>query len=214
MHKYCPNSKWIFQNGSCYLIHDEPLLTWSDSRKMCQSLGGDLVLPRSRVENDFVYRKLLPGYNGNYSTNAWIRCFFKDDKWDCSTDPSDFTDWTTSQIKIGNCAIIRVTENGKWRGLPCSDMKRSMCQAPAGLQARTFTCSAISPDDQPRCLTNHSVAQVSIRSTSRCCLACSKDPRCRSFNRKGDTCQLNSVTASEVNDEYFKIVPGCVYYEL
>ena len=113
--KSCPTSEWIYQNGSCYLIHDEPVLTWSDSRKMCQSLGGDLVLPRSQEENDFVYRKLLPGFidDAIYSNNAWLRCRFINNRWDCSDDPSDYTIWSTAVIKQGNCAMMRMAENGK-----------------------------------------------------------------------------------------------------
>ena len=214
LQKGCPTSEWIYRNGFCYLIHDKPKLTWSDSRKMCQSLGGDLVLPRSQEENDFVYRKLLPGYvhDSIYTDNAWLRCRFIDNKWDCSDDPSDYTNWSTITPKIGNCAMMRMGENGKWRGMPCSELKRSMCKKPAGPHCRAITCSAV-PGDQPRCLTNHTVAEFAIKIPMQCCLACRQSPICRSFNLRGDMCQLNGVIASDVAEEYFDTVPDCVYYE-
>ena len=213
LHKCCPSPKWVYQNGSCYLIHDEPLLSWSDSRKMCQSLGGDLVLPRSQEENDFVFHQLLRGWPKHYSSNAWLRCYFKDNKWNC-LDHTNYINLNTELEKWGDCGMMRVNGFGEWRGMDCSELRRSICHASAAKQAGTVTgsCSA-TPHNQPRCLTNHTLTELAIKIPRRCCLACLKNPACRSFNLKGDMCQLNGVVASQVDEEYFTIVPDCTYYE-
>ena len=87
----CPYSQWAQHGNTCYIIPDGPRRTWHDGRQLCHSRGGDLVLPRSREENDFVHETMAQIYNGDSSNNIWIRCFFDAEKWDCAKDPVEYT---------------------------------------------------------------------------------------------------------------------------
>ena len=200
--KICPNSSWTYHSRACYLVPDAPLMTWHEGQKLCQDLGGDLVLPIDKDENDVVYQTL----NGVQS--VWLRCLFKGGTWDCI----GYKQWSVRLKTNGDCAIMVLRDAGRWRGISCNAMKRLMCQAPARPLARSLTCSA-TPYGRPRCLTDHVLATFRFRSNVRCGIACTRDPTCRSFNLRGGMCQLNNVTASQVGGEFFKVVPSCAYYE-
>ena len=172
-----------------------------------------MVLPRSQEENDFVHQMALQIHKGNSLNHIWIGCYFKDGQWDCAKDPDEYTNWSTSYGKVGDCQLMLSYDSGKWRGVPCiSDPRRVLCQKSYEPVSRAPTCSAI-PRDQPRCLADHTLTEFRVRIHVQCCIACLRDPACRSFNLKGDMCQLNSVTASEVDGAYFNIVQDCAYYE-
>ena len=66
---------------------------------------------------------------------------------------------------------------------------------------------------QPYCLLGHTFKEIAIKSPMQCCLACAKDPNCRSFNLSGRMCQLNNATISQVDDDRHLMQPGdCTHY--
>ena len=211
----CLSPDWTHYGTDCYMIPDGRWGYWADGREFCQSLGGDLVLPRSQEENDFVYQLALTNYKGTINDNVWFRCHLKDGQWDCAKDPEDYTNWSATLESTGNFGIILMQTNGEWRGVTDGPdyLRRIMCQrAQEWVSNGALTCSAI-PHGQPRCLADHTLTEFRVRIHVQCCIACSQDPTCRSFNLKGDMCQLNNVTASEVDGTYFNIVQDCAYFE-
>ena len=46
---------WIHRGKSCYLAINIPTLKWSDARRTCQNLGGDLPVIKSADENKFIF---------------------------------------------------------------------------------------------------------------------------------------------------------------
>ncbi|KAL9964550.1 hypothetical protein ACROYT_G028205 [Oculina patagonica] len=66
----CPDG-WVLRGKSCFLVIDIPTLKWSDARRTCQNLGGDLAIIRSAAENTFIFdlmkkQKTLTAYG------AWL----------------------------------------------------------------------------------------------------------------------------------------------
>ena len=204
----CPTREWTLRGGTCYLVDGGPPRSWHDGRKLCQDRGGDLILPRSREENDFVRRALLPGYvEGDKSTNAWLGVLHGD------RDRLEFDNGIKWEFfSETECGTIALSDGGTWRGISCGNRKRTMCQTPARRAACTLTCAAI-PRDRPRCLTDHALAEFRFETPAQCCIACSRAPACRSFNLRGDMCQLNNVTASQVGEGFSRFIHGCAYYE-
>ena len=45
---------WVLHGNSCFLIINIPTLKWSDARRTCQNLGGDLAIIRTAGENNFI----------------------------------------------------------------------------------------------------------------------------------------------------------------
>ncbi|XP_078350045.1 uncharacterized protein LOC144634874 [Oculina patagonica] len=50
----CPDG-WVLRGKSCFLIINIPTLKWSDARRTCQNLGGDLAIIKSAAENNFIF---------------------------------------------------------------------------------------------------------------------------------------------------------------
>ncbi|XP_038055652.1 C-type lectin domain family 4 member C-like [Patiria miniata] len=210
--KICPSSEWVLHKGTCYLI-PQTSYSWSYGRALCKSLGGDMVLPTSQDENDFVqqmiYADYIP-YNG-INPNPWMRCQKTDTPRICSEDPGNYANWSPDHVDIGDCAVM-IFHLGVWRGLNCSLERKIMCTAKPNSCSRSLSCAMV-PYDQPRCLTNHTIDQFTMRSHIECCIACSEDLACQSFNLMGEMCQLNSATVAEVDAKYSQTLDNCAYYE-
>ena len=50
----CPVG-WVLHGKSCFLIINILTLNWSDARRTCQNLGGDLAIIRTAEENNFIF---------------------------------------------------------------------------------------------------------------------------------------------------------------
>ena len=54
----CPQDGWVRYGNFGYLIINIRTLKWSDARRTCQMLGGDLAIIKSTDENNFVFTLL------------------------------------------------------------------------------------------------------------------------------------------------------------
>lgn len=50
----CPDG-WVLHVNSCFLVIDILIQEWSDARRICQKLGGDLAKITSASENQFIF---------------------------------------------------------------------------------------------------------------------------------------------------------------
>ena len=122
----CPDGWRNFQNSSCYL-HTGQTAQWTNARKACANLGGDIVKTNSSVENSFV-TKLM-------SRSSWIGIFR-----DMTTGAKDFiwSDW--SKIVYSNWAngepnnwnnqeaCGELSPNGKWNDNNCLSKFPYICK--------------------------------------------------------------------------------------
>ena len=69
---------WVRYGTSCYHAIDTPTLSWTDARKTCQNLGGDLPIIRSEAENNFI-RDLVRKQQTVQSWGAWLGLYRKAD---------------------------------------------------------------------------------------------------------------------------------------
>ena len=105
---------------------------------------------------------------------------------------------------------LEFTEN------PCSDKRVVMCEHQQKIH-KTICCFAASDPDGKAlryCLLDHTYMEIPIRHPMQCCIACYKDPNCLSFNLSGNTCQLNNVTISQLDNHFLIKTESCASYYL
>lgn len=118
---------------SCYYINDTPTLKWSDARKMCQNLGGDLPKITSASEDKFLFN-LVQNQNTYTRWGAWIGLYKKADTkfyWAADDSPLEghYSNWSAGEPNNNggheDCVSYvgkgEYSPNiGKWNDLPCS----------------------------------------------------------------------------------------------
>ncbi|KAL2080979.1 hypothetical protein ACEWY4_022832 [Coilia grayii] len=123
----CPRG-WKFFECNCY-HNKHDYRSWSDSRRYCQSLGGDLVLIKTPEKQRFITEM---GYGG------WIglRKGEKNRSWGWLDDTPVCT-WYwhpgKSNTTSGNCVAIHHsnTSTNTWYDYTCDRAQYSICEVPA-----------------------------------------------------------------------------------
>ena len=67
----CRDDGWVRHGNSLFLIINIPTLKWSDARRTCQMLGGDLAIIRSAAENNFIFN-LVKKQKTFTAWGAWL----------------------------------------------------------------------------------------------------------------------------------------------
>ena len=131
-------------------------------------------------------------------------------------DQNEYQNWNLNNEETRNNTCITIKKlAGYWGNAKCNEKKPFMCEGNICLSRLScFDVNIKDSDHQETlyCLLGHTFKETIIQNPIQCCLACSKDPNCHSFNLSGKMCQLNNVTISQVDaDKYLK--ENCVYYE-
>ena len=200
-----------------------------------------MLAPRSIQENDLLVRMRphQPDHRG--MEHLWVACndIEQEGNWKCEergdgeTNGAEYLNMYSGQPNGGtdeNCLAMRYFEDGgiardggMWHDFPCSDPLKhykAVCVL-RPKQPRTY-CSSIGSDQRlnTSCLVDHVTVEVITKSTMECAFACSKEPRCRSFNikqtEKADKklCQLNNATRSEDPAKFKSTDSFCIYSDL
>ena len=114
----CPDG-WVRRGNSCFLIIDIPTLVWSDARRNCQKLGGDLAKITSAAENQFILGLLLKQKKIT-SIRVWLGLHRKADKkfyWVDDTLLTGYNAWNTGEPNSFSekCGFMYGTGSGKGR---------------------------------------------------------------------------------------------------
>ena len=133
----CSQDGWVYYGNFSYLIIDIRTLKWSDARRTCQMLGGDLAIIKSADENNFIFT-LLKKQKTITDWGVWLGFVRKADNkfyWiDDTPLAKGYTAWTSRQPdnvseKCGNMFGSAKGAGGKWNDLPC-DVTRYWKVAP------------------------------------------------------------------------------------
>ena len=135
----CPQDGWVRYGNFGYLIINIRTLKWSDARRTCQMLGGDLAIIKSTDENNFVFT-LLKKQKTITDWGVWLGFVRKADNkfyWiDDTPLAKGYTAWASRQPdnsggneKCGNMFGSTKGVGGKWNDLPC-DVTRYWKYAP------------------------------------------------------------------------------------
>ena len=81
----------------------EALMTWHEGRLKCQEMGGEMVVPSSSEETNYLLSKLENG--------MWINCndLEIEGQWDCTPDNGGYMNWNKEEPNgetIENCAEL------------------------------------------------------------------------------------------------------------
>jgi len=123
----CPQG-WAIHGKSCFLIINIPTLKWSDARRTCQNLGGDLAIIRTAGENNFIFG-LLKKQKTITDWGLWLGLRRKSDKkfyWiDDTPMTGHYSAWGSGEPGSPNseyCSNMFGTgsRQGKWNDLSCS----------------------------------------------------------------------------------------------
>ena len=129
----CPVG-WVLHGKSCFLIINIPTLKWSDARRTCQNLGGDLAIIRTAEENNFIFG-LVKKQITSTEMGVWLGFTRKSDNkfyWiDDTPLMGNYSAWGGGEpnnlgnnedcgnmFGIGN--ITPSDKHGKWNDLACS----------------------------------------------------------------------------------------------
>lgn len=144
---------WIRFGNSLFLIINVPTLKWSDARRTCQMLGGDLPIIRSAAENTFIFDLVKKQKTVTYF-GVWLGFVRKADNkfyWiDDTPLKGSYAPWghgEPNQIseKCGNIFGNR-PRAGKWNDLHCSLSVNHLKYAPSILcqKKANWFCSILS----------------------------------------------------------------------
>ena len=125
-HTVCPGDGWVRHGNSSFLIIDIPTFKWSDARRTCQKLGGDLAIIRSATENAFIY-DLIKKQKTVTAWGAWLGSFRKADNrfyWiDDTPLAGGYTAWSSGEPNSPlneRCGHMFGHEHGsEWNDTPC-----------------------------------------------------------------------------------------------
>ncbi|XP_030852557.1 macrophage mannose receptor 1 [Strongylocentrotus purpuratus] len=130
----CSTSGSNVFGGYQYVFYHGVHKTFSDTRALCQSLGGDMPIITSAGQNAFIATRLPTRY-GNYYIG--LEGTDKDDeyKWIDGMDP-EYTNWDSSLNNPDKpyCAVMRSSGNssvnGLWNRVTCTSTRKHICQIP------------------------------------------------------------------------------------
>lgn len=132
------NRGWIRFGNSRFLIINVPTLKWSDARRTCQMLGGDLPIIRSAAENTFIF-DLVKKQKTITDFGVWLGFVRKADNkfyWiDDTPLKGRYAPWGQGEPnsvleKCGNIFGKRPPV-GKWNDLSCSLSVNDLKNAPS-----------------------------------------------------------------------------------
>lgn len=136
----CPNG-WVPFENSCYLVIDIPSLKWSDARRTCQNLGGDLAVVKASVENNFIFELMKKQKTVTY-LGVWLGLYRKaDDKFywvdDTPAEAGQYSAWAGGEANhvTGSCAHMYGNGNqqGKWNDVVCDLNQQVLSYSPVVL---------------------------------------------------------------------------------
>ncbi|XP_036451275.1 C-type lectin domain family 2 member D isoform X2 [Colossoma macropomum] len=113
---------WLKFDNSCYLL-SRARLTWQESRKECQNLGGDLVVIRNERVQKFLTNKGLMQY--------WIGLHRSENQeWTWINNTALTTGYWAKSLQEGNCVFLSGGKmpKGNWHKSQCSVYSNYICQ--------------------------------------------------------------------------------------
>ncbi|XP_022799053.1 perlucin-like protein [Stylophora pistillata] len=125
LNKVCPKG-WASRGKSCYLVIDIRVSKWSDARRTCQNLGGDLAVIKSADENKFIF-DLVKKQKTVTTCGVWLGLNRKADNkfyWvDGTPEAGQYSAWASGEPNSVSekCGHMYGTgsRQGKWNDLPC-----------------------------------------------------------------------------------------------
>ena len=226
---FCSNG-WTRYDQSCYAVpNSTSMYTWANAHQLCMDMDADLVVVNSQSENNFIWTMQRDHFPADKAQNIWLGCTnpIGAAGWQCSDEKDmEYSNFIQSNEVLSEkeltwredrCLTMTYSIAG-WGTPACDDKKHVLCEQKLCPRApfRCFPVPTIDSTHQEQhyCLTGHALKKIHIQNPIQCCLACSKDPNCRSFNLTWKTCLLNNATISQVDhDKYTISRENCVYYE-
>lgn len=122
----CPKG-WVSRGKSCYLVIDVRVLKWSEARRTCQNLGGDLAVIKSANENKFIF-DLVKKQKTVTSYGVWLGLYRKADNkfyWvDGTPEAGQYSTWAKGEPSSFSekCALMygATSLQGTWNDLSCN----------------------------------------------------------------------------------------------
>ena len=213
---------WYTWRDSCYLPlegqHD-----WDTAKDMCKDRGGLLLVQNSAEEHD-VIMKLRDQWFGHASwIPLWIDCEVYNQTLHCPRDRGNgslsFINWAGTSDKVYTTTERKCLNKG---GSAVGDMFVNLCTRKymAICESRNAECVSLGADGRvpQRCLSGHSLQNLTVKSLAECSRACLLQPQCHSFNLcyggLQKMCQLNKVRRSQVSQDDFIPQGKCIYFDL
>lgn len=128
---------WVHYGNFSYLVIDIPTLKWSDARRTCEILGGDLAIVRSAAENNFIF-DLIKKQKTITNWGVWLGLVRKADTkfyWiDDTPMANGYTAWLTGKPDSVSqkCAHMYGTGGGagKWDDVYCENSPSYFTSSP------------------------------------------------------------------------------------
>ncbi len=206
----CPND-WTPFGRSCYKMFNQ-LFQWEEAQRACKNLGSNLAVPNSKDESEFMW-EMHKGSDG--STHMWLGCTVGlSGVWTCvGGNQTEYISELSNVAGKSGCFNMFL-KTGSWGPITCTKNRFYLCERPkCTVPVRCYTVNTANHMKPQQCLLGHSFKEITTQSPQQCCLICSKDPKCRSFNLYGKTCQLNNAALSQTGTADVGNDINCVYYD-
>ena len=224
----CPLG-WYRHGESCY--HFISQSTWEQANVTCAEMHSTLAVPRSEMEQSFVWGMYLSLCDGEPSQSLFIGCndIEEEGNWkgcQLRDDDEGYENWRDEKPDSDeneDCGIMDRNHDGKWSNRGCSQKRSAVCQQPADSSSTPAYCLRTGSDGRisSRCLVGHVVKELPADGVVSCGKACRLEPRCRSFNLLDQggrdekmTCQLNNVTSDGANKGNWSGMVNCYLFDI
>ena len=226
----CPPG-WYRYGESCYYIITSPL-NWANAKIACADLQGRLAVPRSEMEQSFIWNMYVDISHGTPPEHLWFGCNDREEEGNWQQCPlagesAGYQNWGDRQPNDyggQDCAAMMKKRGGKWGDVDCLNTNYyAVCQQPTVTSSTHAYCLHTGSDGRisSRCLVGHVVKELPADGVVSCGKACRLEPRCRSFNLLDQggrdekiTCQLNNGTSDAANEGELIEIENCYLFDI
>ena len=133
--KICPLD-WHRNGESCYFIIKDKM-DWYHANRTCAKSRGNLLIPNSKSEQDYIWELFLKGFDQTPDASLWIGCndIEEEGNWQhcpLKGETNAYENWAEEEPNNNNyeadCGSLWVARNGKWDDYPCNAERYAVCE--------------------------------------------------------------------------------------
>ncbi|XP_071784871.1 echinoidin-like [Asterias amurensis] len=131
----CPRD-WHRYGESCYFIIMDKM-DWYQANRTCAKSRGNLLIPNSKSEQDYIWELFLKGFDQTPDASVWIGCndIEEEGNWQhcpLKGETDAYDNWKDGELNDygpgEDCGVMWRGFDGKWADHICSDQNYAVCE--------------------------------------------------------------------------------------
>ncbi|XP_071789631.1 perlucin-like protein [Asterias amurensis] len=185
----CPLD-WHRYGESCYFIITD-MMDWYQANRTCVESRGNLAVPNSQSEQDYIWELFLNEFDQKPDTSLWFGCndIEEEGNWQhcpLKGENNGYENWAIGEpnnIPESDCVKMWYTRNGLWDDTQCSrEDEYAVCEQHVKTPSVPTTLPDINGRLTPQCLLHHAMRELMGNGVVSCGKSCRSHPLCYSFN--------------------------------